>query len=91
MLDDNEPQTFFWFVAPIAIHKALPVYKNEAVSLLKGTAVVGYISIIDLTKASGLIRSASFEALIPLAIISVVYFILAFLLTSLIDLAAKKI
>ena len=84
-------QTFFWFVAPIAIHKALPVYKNEAVSLLKGTSVVGYISIIDLTKASDLIRSASFEALIPLVVISVAYFLLAFIMTSLIDMLAKRV
>lgn len=84
-------QTFFNFIAPQAIHKALPVFKNEAVSLLKGTAIVGYISIIDITKASDLIRSASFEAFLPLLVISLVYFLLAWLLTTAIDIIVKKI
>ena len=84
-------QTFFNFIAPQAIHKSLPVFKNEAVSLLKGTSIVGYISVIDLTKASDLIRSASFEAFLPLLVISAVYFLLAWLFTSLIDLLAKRI
>lgn len=82
-------QTFFYFIAPQAIRKALPVFKNEAVSLLKGTAIVGYISIVDLTKASDLIRSASFEAFLPLFVISVVYFFLAWLFTAIIDFAGR--
>lgn len=84
-------QTFFYFIAPQALHKALPIFKNEAVSLLKGTAIVGYISIIDLTKASDLIRSSSFEAFVPLLVISVVYFFLAWLFTTAIDLIVKRI
>ena len=84
-------QTFFYFVAPQAMLKALPVFKNEAVSLLKGTSVVGYISVIDLTKASDLIRSASFEALLPLLVISAVYFLLAWLFTTVIDILAKRL
>lgn len=84
-------QTFFYFIAPQAIHKALPVFKNESVSLLKGTAIVGYISIIDLTKASDLIRSASFEAFLPLLVISVIYFFLAWLFTTAIDIIVKRI
>ena len=84
-------RTFFYFVAPQAIQKALPVFKNEAVSLLKGTSVVGYISVIDLTKASDLIRSASFEALLPLLVISAVYFLLAWLFTTVIDILAKRL
>lgn len=84
-------QTFFYIIAPQAVHKALPVFKNETVTLLKGTSIVGYISIIDLTKASDLIRSASFEAFFPLLIISVAYFILAWLFTTVIDVLVKRI
>lgn len=87
----SRTQTFFYFIAPQAIHRALPVFKNEAVSLLKGTAIVGYISIIDLTKASDLVRSSSFEAFIPLLVISIVYFFLAWLFTFVIDIAIKRI
>lgn len=84
-------QTFWYFIGPQALNKALPVLKNEAVSLLKGTSIVGYISVIDLTKASDMIRNSSFEAFIPLLVVSLVYFFLAWLFTMVIDLLAKRV
>ncbi len=78
-------QTFRYIILPQAIKSIVPVYKNESVTLLKGTAIVGYISIIDLTKGSDLIRSATFEAFFPLIVITVVYFILATIMTKGID------
>lgn len=84
-------QTFWYIVAPQAARRALPVFKGQAVALLKGTSIVGYISIIDLTKASDLIRSASFEAFFPLLIVSIIYFILAWLFTWVLDLLFKRI
>ncbi len=83
-------KAFRYIVAPQAAKISLPVYKNECVSLLKSTSVVGYISIIDLTKASDLIRSASFEAFFPLITITILYFVLASLLTWLIDICFNK-
>jgi len=78
-------QTFVYIVIPQAARKILPVFKNESVSLLKGTSIVGYISILDLTKGSDLIRSASFEAFFPLIVITILYFVLASILTFLLD------
>jgi len=73
--------TFTHIVAPQAARRVAPVFKNECVSLLKGTSIVGYISIVDLTKGSDLIRSSSFEAFFPLLVISLIYFILAGIIT----------
>jgi len=78
-------QAFLYIVVPQAAKKSLPVFTNECITLLKGTSIVGYISIIDLTKASDLIRSSSFEAFFPLLLITVVYFILASLITFFLD------
>jgi len=83
-------QTFLFIVAPQAIRSVMPVYKGEAVSLFKNTSIVGYIAIQDLTKASDLIRSRTFDAFFPLIIVTIIYFILAWLLGLLLDLAAKK-
>ena len=41
---------------------------------------MGYIAIADLTRASDLIRSRTFDALIPLLVITIIYFILAWLI-----------
>jgi len=84
-------KTFIYIVAPQAARMSLPVFKNECVTLLKGTSIVGYISIIDITKASDLIRSATFEAFIPLILITVFYFIMASIITTALDHVMNKL
>ena len=83
-------QTFIYIVLPQAAKAAMPVYKGEAVPLFKNTSIVGYIAIQDLTKASDLIRSRTFDAFFPLIIISIIYFVLAWLLGKLLDRAVKN-
>lgn len=83
-------QTFIYIVAPQAAKAALPVYKGEAVSLFKNTSIVGYIAIQDLTRASDLIRSRTFDAFFPLILISIIYFVLAWLLGKLLDQTLKS-
>ena len=83
-------QTFLYIVLPQAAKAAMPVYKGEAVSLFKNTSIVGYIAIQDLTKASDLIRSRTFDAFFPLIIISIIYFVLAWLLGKLLDRIVKN-
>lgn len=84
-------KTFLYIVAPQAAKTAMPVLTSECITLLKGTSIVGYISIIDLTKASDLIRSTSFEAFFPLLTITLLYFILATLLTQILNAVLKKL
>lgn len=78
-------QTFRYIILPQAARAVLPVYKGEAVSLFKNTSIVGYIAIQDLTKASDLIRSRTFDAFFPLIIITIIYFLLAWLLGKVLD------
>lgn len=82
-------QTFIYIILPQAARAAMPVYKGEAVSLFKNTSIVGYIAIQDLTKASDLIRSRTFDAFFPLIIISIIYFVLAWLLGKMLDKTVK--
>ena len=84
-------KTFVNFVVPQAAKHALPVFKGEAVSLFKNTSVVGFIAIQDLTKASEIIRARTFDAFFPLIIVSIIYFLLAWLLGKVLDGLAKKI
>lgn len=84
-------QTFVYIIAPQAARHIIPVFQGEAISLLKGTSIVGYISIVDLTKASDLIRNASFEAFFPLIFVTIVYFVLAWLLGKSLDVLLKKV
>ena len=72
-------QTFRHIVLPQALTKALPIYKGEVISLVKSTSIVGYITAVDLTKASDVIRSRTFDAFFPLLLVSVAYFVLSWL------------
>lgn len=78
-------KTFFYIIAPQAVKHIVPVYKGEAISLLKGTSIVGYIAIQDLTKVSDIIRGRTFDAFFPLLVITVVYFLMAWLIGIIIE------
>ncbi len=78
-------QTFIHIIMPQALRRVLPVYKGEFISLVKMTSVVGYIAVEDLTKASDIIRSRTFDAFFPLIMAAVIYIIIAWLLTLVLD------
>ena len=84
-------KTFTKVIAPQAARHILPVYKGELISMVKMTSVVGYIAVEDLTKATDLIRSRTFEAFFPLIVTAVIYFLLAWALTGLLHLAELRI
>ena len=73
-------QTFFRIVLPQVIKAVMPVYQGEIVSLLKGTSIVGYIAVADMTRASDLIRSRTFDAFFPLIVTAIIYFLMAWLI-----------
>ena len=77
----TENQAFFKFIFPQAVVRQIPVYRGEIITLLKGTSVVGYIAIQDLTKMSDIIRSRTYEAFFPLIVTAVIYFLLAWVIS----------
>lgn len=81
----NDRQAFFGIILPQAAQHFMPAYKAEIVTLIKATAVVGYIAVQDLTKMGDIIRSRTYEAFFPLISVAVIYFILAAILTRITD------
>ncbi len=73
--------TFIYIILPQALRSILPVYKGEFISLIKMTSIVGYIAVQDLTKASDIIRSRTFDAFFPLLMVAFIYLFLAWLLS----------
>ena len=81
----SEKKTFYRIILPQAIRFIMPSYKAEIVSLIKATAVVGYIAVQDLTKVGDQIRSRTYEAFFPLIVVTLLYFALAALISALIN------
>lgn len=63
-------------VLPQAVKNILPALCNEGIAVLKETAIVGLISVVDLTRASDLVRSRTLSPYFPLISVAIVYFLL---------------
>ncbi|MGN0691163.1 MAG: ABC transporter permease subunit [Oscillospiraceae bacterium] len=84
-------KVFTKIIFPQAARNALPVYKGEFISLVKSTSIVGYIAIQDLTKASDIIRSRTYEAFFPLITTAIIYFVVTYIFIVLLNILEKKI
>ncbi|MBQ2621692.1 MAG: ABC transporter substrate-binding protein/permease [Thermoguttaceae bacterium] len=83
-------QRFRLIKFPQLVQIIMPVYKGEIVSLLKETAIVGYISIQDLTRAGVIIRSLTYEPFFPLVLTAIIYLVVAYTLIFLLTFIEHK-
>ena len=72
----NYGQVMRYIILPQAIRNILPALGNEFITLLKETSVGAYIGIIELTKASDIIASRTYDYFFPLIIIAIIYLIM---------------
>lgn len=78
-------KAFYRIILPQALPHFMPAYKGEITALIKATAVVGYVAVQDLTKMGDIVRSRTYEAFFPLIAVAIIYFILAAILTFLVN------
>lgn len=64
-------------ILPQAFPLMLPTFGNNAIELLKATAVVSLISLTDMTFQAQVVRSQTGSTLFPFATILVLYFLMA--------------
>ncbi len=62
-------------VMPQAIKSVLPAIGNEFISLLKETSIIGYLGVIDLTKAAERVISRTMDAYFPYISIALIYLV----------------
>lgn len=77
----NAYQTMTSIVVPQAVKNVFPALCNEFITLIKETAIVGYVGLMDVQKAGDFIKSATYQPFMPLVGIAVIYFVLIKLLT----------
>lgn len=81
----SKVQTMLYIIIPQAVKNVLPPIGNEFIVLLKETAIVGYVSLTDLTRAANQISSRTYEPFMPLIGAAVIYFVIIKILTILLD------
>lgn len=77
----NAKQTMVEIVVPQAVKNIFPALCNEFITLIKETAIVGYVGLMDIQKAGDFIKSATYEAFMPLIGTAIIYFALIKTLT----------
>ena len=87
----SERKAFLKFILPQVTVIFFPTYQKTIVELLLSTSIVGYIAVQDLTKMGDLIRARTFDAFVPLIVVSAIYFVLSWLLLKLTDKILTKI
>ena len=84
-------QTMRFIIIPQALRNSLPPLFNEFITLVKETAIVGYLGVYDLGKIPGLIQSRTFDYLFPLIIAAAMYLVVVVILTKILNIIEKKL
>ena len=74
-------QTMSRIVIPQAVKNIFPALCNEFIVLIKETAIVGYVGLMDIQKAGDFIKSATFKPFMPLFGTAIIYYVLIKILT----------
>ena len=78
-------------ILPQALKNVLPAIGNEFISLLKETSIAGYIGLQDLTKGGDIIRSITYEPLLPLLAVALIYLLIVLLLSALVSKLERRL
>ena len=87
----NFAQTMLYIIIPQALKNVLPALANEFIVLLKETSVSGYIALQDLTKAGDIIKGRTFDPLLPLIAVALIYLILVVGLSGLVSRLERRL
>ena len=83
--------TMLKIVIPQAVKNILPTMGNEFITLIKETAIVGYVGAVDITKAFQDQGSNSYEYMIPYLVMALLYIVIVAAIASLIKLMERSL
>ena len=86
----SQSRTMISIVLPQAFKNILPALGNEFIAILKETSVIGYLGVVDLTKAGEMVRSRTADAFFCLIFVAAVYLILVLGLSALFKKMEKR-
>ncbi len=86
----SQLQTMRLIVLPQAFKNVLPALGNEFIALLKETSVIGYLGVMDLTKAAESVISRTANVYFPYLTIAVIYLIMVHGLSKLFNMLERR-
>lgn len=85
------PQAMRYVILPQAIRRVIPPLGNEFIALLKDSSLVSVIAVKDLTRRGRLIISRTYESFLILFTVAILYFIMVFIMTRLVNYAERRL
>ncbi len=86
----SQLQTMRLIVLPQAFKNVLPALGNEFIALLKETSVIGYLGVMDLTKAAESVISRTANVYFPYLTIAIIYLIMVHGLSKLFNMLERR-
>lgn len=83
-------RTLWHIIIPQAVKNSLPPLFNEFITLIKETAIIGYIGVEDLSKITDKIGGTTFNYIAPLVFSACIYLGIVMLLTLALRMIEKK-
>ena len=87
----SKQETMRYIIMPQALRNIWPALGNEFITLLKDISIVSVIGVAELMYQTQLVQSATYKGALPLFIAMVIYFILTFTLTRLLNYGERKL
>ena len=87
----NFVQTMWYIVIPQALKNTLPALANEFIVLLKETSVACYVAVNDLTRGGEIIRGATYQQLLPLLAVALIYLMMVMFFSRLVGKLERRL
>lgn len=87
----TQSQTMMSIIMPQAMKNIIPALGNEFIVLIKETAVIGMVSNIDLVGAARKVQSLTYDFIVPLLSIAVIYYVVIKILSIILQYIEKQL
>lgn len=78
-------------ILPQAIKGILPALGNEFIVIIKESAIVSIIGIVDVMRASQIMTNKTYDPFVPLIIAAIIYYILTFMMSQLVAVLERRL
>ena len=78
-------------IMPQAIKNVLPALVNEMITLLKETSICGTIGLNELTRGGDIIRGVTYDAMLPLLAVALIYLAIVMFFTWIMGLLERRL
>lgn len=78
-------------ILPQAIKNILPALGNEFVVIVKESAIVSIIGVVDVTRASEIMRGKTYDPFTPLIIAAIIYYVLTLVMSQLVAILERRL